>query len=117
MAGYDDIAFKRGEIVTVVSEAPGGGWWTGQLADGSRGIFPSNYVSGGTAGDGGKGWIVSLEVLETLHIAMPASDLLRADLRIERADGRGGTGSVAELWSEPAEVPPGEPLPWAGLKT
>ena len=25
MAGYDDISFKRGEIVTVTSEAPGGG--------------------------------------------------------------------------------------------
>eukprot|EP01052_Picozoa_sp_SAG31_P009762 SAG31_NODE_521_length_14624_cov_34.536867_4_plen_617_part_00 len=120
MAGYDDIAFKRGDIITVVSEAPGGGWWTGQLDDGSRGIFPSNYVSGGAAGDGGKGWIVSVEILETLHVELPVGDQLRASLQIERADGQTDAldaASVVELWSEPAENISEEPLPWAGRKT
>ena len=48
---------------------------------------------------------------------MPPSDMLRGLLRVERADGSSVTTPPAELWSMPAEVEPGEPLPWAGMKT
>eukprot|EP01029_Cantina_marsupialis_P005662 TRINITY_DN16182_c0_g1_i1.p1 TRINITY_DN16182_c0_g1~~TRINITY_DN16182_c0_g1_i1.p1 ORF type:complete len:527 (+),score=172.29 TRINITY_DN16182_c0_g1_i1:73-1653(+) len=44
-----DLAFKKGDLITVIKkEDPN--WWLGQLADGTEGIFPSNYVKPETSG-------------------------------------------------------------------
>ena len=39
-----DLQFAVGAEIEITSLAPGGGWVTGKLADGSTGIFPSNYA-------------------------------------------------------------------------
>ena len=46
--GNQILCFSVGEVITDVSELPGGGWWSGTL-NGKRGIvwfivFPSDYV-------------------------------------------------------------------------
>ena len=38
-----DMVFQEGDVITVASEEPGEGWWTGSVA-GVAGIFPSNYA-------------------------------------------------------------------------
>eukprot|EP00727_Mastigamoeba_balamuthi_P005781 m51a1_g1822 putative actin cortical patch component lsb4 (320) ;mRNA; r:503096-504355 len=38
-----DLEFERGDVITVVSDAPGSGWMTGRIGD-REGIFPANYV-------------------------------------------------------------------------
>jgi hypothetical protein len=39
-----DLQFAAGVLIEVTSLAPGSGWITGRLADGTTGIFPSNFV-------------------------------------------------------------------------
>jgi RNA 3'-terminal phosphate cyclase len=39
----DELPFKEGEELTVVSESEG--WYYGYNAAGKRGMFPANYVS------------------------------------------------------------------------
>ena len=39
-----DLRFVVGAEIEIISLAPGGGWVTGKLADGTTGIFPSNYA-------------------------------------------------------------------------
>ena len=38
-----DLAFKKGDMIELVSEEPGDGWVTGRL-NGVEGILPLNYV-------------------------------------------------------------------------
>ena len=40
----DEIALRRGEVITVL-ERDDGGWWRGENARGDVGLFPFNYVS------------------------------------------------------------------------
>ena len=42
-ASTGDLVFGQGDLIVVVSDAPGQGWMTGSI-DGRVGIFPSNYV-------------------------------------------------------------------------
>lgn len=39
----DELSFQNGEILRVLSQASDE-WWTGERCDGTRGIFPANYV-------------------------------------------------------------------------
>eukprot|EP01105_Mastigella_eilhardi_P023896 TRINITY_DN6108_c0_g1_i1.p1 TRINITY_DN6108_c0_g1~~TRINITY_DN6108_c0_g1_i1.p1 ORF type:complete len:331 (+),score=89.04 TRINITY_DN6108_c0_g1_i1:45-1037(+) len=39
-----DLSFSRGDIITVVNDEPGDGWFMGEL-NGRQGIVPSNYVT------------------------------------------------------------------------
>jgi len=41
----EDLSFKAGEILTLVSEEPGEGWLTARRANGTVGILPANYVT------------------------------------------------------------------------
>ncbi|CAG0885438.1 unnamed protein product [Cyprideis torosa] len=38
-----DLVFQQGQVIKVI--AKDGDWWTGVLEDGSKGIFPANYVT------------------------------------------------------------------------
>lgn len=38
------LTFRAGEKIHVLNRDPSG-WWDGELADGRRGWFPSNYVN------------------------------------------------------------------------
>ena len=38
----DEISFKEGDVIEVTEVD--GEWTTGKLADGSEGMFPSNYI-------------------------------------------------------------------------
>ena len=40
-----DLSFARGDIITVLFR-DNDNWWLGELADGSQGYFPTNYVTG-----------------------------------------------------------------------
>jgi hypothetical protein len=40
-ARADNLSFKEGDIITVLSQDPGG-WWRGSTLDGKIGIFPKN---------------------------------------------------------------------------
>lgn len=40
-----DLSFVRGDVITVLFR-DNENWWLGQLADGSQGYFPTNYVTG-----------------------------------------------------------------------
>lgn len=42
-AGADEISFGVAEIITDIDEIDEG-WWMGTAPDGSRGLFPANYV-------------------------------------------------------------------------
>ncbi|GBG34844.1 SH3 domain-containing kinase-binding protein 1 [Hondaea fermentalgiana] len=44
----DELALNVGDVITVTKQEEDG-WWEGVLANGSRGVFPSNYVQ--LAGD------------------------------------------------------------------
>eukprot|EP01004_Peranema_trichophorum_P008410 NODE_7164_length_804_cov_23.284875_g6558_i0.p1 GENE.NODE_7164_length_804_cov_23.284875_g6558_i0~~NODE_7164_length_804_cov_23.284875_g6558_i0.p1 ORF type:complete len:205 (-),score=38.10 NODE_7164_length_804_cov_23.284875_g6558_i0:137-751(-) len=39
----EQISFKKGDIITIVSEQTRSGWWNGS-ANGNTGFFPCNYV-------------------------------------------------------------------------
>jgi hypothetical protein len=40
-----ELSLEAGEIVAVLSQSTGSeGWWEGQTADGTRGLFPFNHV-------------------------------------------------------------------------
>jgi len=38
-----DLAFKKGDMIELVSEEPGSGWLTGKI-NGNVGILPENYI-------------------------------------------------------------------------
>lgn len=38
------LAFKSGQLIHVLNRDPSG-WWDGELDDGTRGWFPSNFVA------------------------------------------------------------------------
>jgi hypothetical protein len=39
----DELQLKQGDLITVVAKEDDG-WWHGVKADGSTGVFPSNFV-------------------------------------------------------------------------
>ena len=39
-----ELSLKAGSFVTVTAKSDDG-WWTGRLANGTTGVFPSNYVT------------------------------------------------------------------------
>ncbi|CAK4717395.1 hypothetical protein AeMF1_007851 [Aphanomyces euteiches] len=39
----DELSFKDGEVIRVVEKRPGD-WWLGESCDGTRGIFPKDYI-------------------------------------------------------------------------
>jgi hypothetical protein len=39
-----DLTFKIGETIYILEKDPQGGWWSGMLANGNQGVFPSNFV-------------------------------------------------------------------------
>lgn len=48
----DELSFKAGDIITVLSkESEDAGWWLGEL-NGRRGVFPDNFVAPYVAEDG-----------------------------------------------------------------
>jgi len=51
----NELTFGEGEVITLL-EANESGWWKGRLANGSEGLFPSNFVEDqGKAASGGGG--------------------------------------------------------------
>ena len=42
-ADSDEISFDPGDLITEIDQVDDG-WWIGTAPDGSRGLFPANYV-------------------------------------------------------------------------
>ncbi|XP_055001243.1 mitogen-activated protein kinase kinase kinase 10 [Sorex araneus] len=88
-AGDEELTLRRGDRVQVLSQdcAVSGdeGWWTGQLASGRVGVFPSNYVApGAPAAPAG--------------LQLPR-EIPFHELRLEEIIGVGGFGKVYRaLW-------------------
>lgn len=47
-----ELTFVEGESITLLEENDSG-WWKGRLANGSEGLFPSNFVEEANGGGGG----------------------------------------------------------------
>ena len=43
-AAQDELSFGAGDVIDVEAKDEVSGWWQGKLKNGSRGIFPGNYV-------------------------------------------------------------------------
>lgn len=43
VADDDEISFDPGDLITDIEQVDDG-WWIGTAPDGSRGLFPANYV-------------------------------------------------------------------------
>ena len=43
-AEFGEINLKVGEIVSVISEDAGEGWWRGTNVNGEQGLFPKDFV-------------------------------------------------------------------------
>ena len=43
LADTDEVSFDPGDLITDIEEVDSG-WWIGTAPDGSRGLFPANYV-------------------------------------------------------------------------
>jgi len=39
-----EVSLRAGDVITLTRAVAGEDWWSGQLADGSSGLFPSTYV-------------------------------------------------------------------------
>jgi hypothetical protein len=39
-----DLSLSPGEKITILDDTDESGWWKGRKADGSEGVFPSNFV-------------------------------------------------------------------------
>lgn len=43
VADADEVSFDPGDLITEIEQVDDG-WWMGTAPDGSRGLFPANYV-------------------------------------------------------------------------